>query len=224
MRREQPQIGQRFGGLVVVAEEGRDARYKRKVRCLCDCGSVIVTWSHALLAGRSRSCGCRRAELLAARAYRHGESTRSYMSPEYMAWQSMKARCTQPSTESYPYYGGRGIRVCDRWTGSFGLFLADVGRKPSPRHSLDRIDVNGDYEPGNVRWASAEVQANNMRNNRTITALGQSATLAQWSRMTGIPDDVIGTRLRRGWSGERSVSQPLQVHRPRNERWRREGR
>jgi hypothetical protein len=96
----------------------------------------------------------------------HGESA-TRASPEYRAWCNIKARCLNPGNKDYPTYGGRGITVYARWRDSYQAFLADVGRRPSPRHSVDRIDVNGNYEPGNVRWATRKEQANNRRTTRS---------------------------------------------------------
>lgn len=119
----------------------------------------------------------------------------------------MHSRCRHRTARSYPNYGGRGIAVCERW-GSFENFLADMGPRPSPRHSIDRIDVNGNYEPSNCRWATRIEQARNTRKNRIITVGGATMCLAEWSEMTGVDDATIVNRLDRGWDEWRAVFEP----------------
>lgn len=132
----------------------------------------------------------------------HGESGRGKgeRSPEYRAWAGMQGRCLFPADKRFPNYGGRGIRICDRWLGKggFARFVADVGRKPTKDHSLDRIDVNGNYEPGNCRWATREQQDSNKRTNHKITFLCLTRTLAQWGRIYGVPQSTLRLRLGRG--------------------------
>lgn len=126
--------------------------------------------------------------------------------PEHTAWRNMRARCRDSKRDDYRLYGGRGIKVCDRWGRSFQAFYNDIGPKPTPRHSLDRYpDRNGNYEPGNVRWATASEQANNKRTNLVITLDGKSNTIAQWGKLLGIRPWIIGDRLRRGDSAERAL-------------------
>lgn len=124
----------------------------------------------------------------------------------------MKARCLNPKNRVYPNYGGRGIRVCERWLNSFENFLADVGTPPNDgqKYSIDRINTNGNYEPGNVRWATQETQANNTRANVFLTAFGKTQTINQWSRETGIHRRLISARVAAGWPHERAVSEKPQ--------------
>jgi hypothetical protein len=128
----------------------------------------------------------------------------------YKLWIEMIQRCCNPKDRAYPSYGARGISVCEEWVGpqGFETFLKDVGRRPSDAHSLDRIDNDGNYEPGNVRWATPKQQARNTRRNRHITALGETLTLAEWSERSGIKRETIAMRLRCGWSTEKAVSHP----------------
>lgn len=135
---------------------------KTTYRCRCECGTVVTVCCGNL--GRTVSCGCLRDEKIATVRRTHGATG----TPEFGAWQSMIRRCELPSQQNWHNYGGRGITVCKRWRHSFEAFLADVGYKPTPKHSIDRIDVNGNYEPGNVRWATASEQARNQRPRRSL--------------------------------------------------------
>jgi hypothetical protein len=137
----------------------------------------------------------------------HGEATPP-RTPEYRAWRSMKARCHIPSSSGFANYGGRGIYVCDRWRHDYEAFLVDVGRKPSADHSLDRVDNDGPYAPGNVRWATRSEQGQNRRTNALVTAFGRTQCIEAWAAETGLKDCTIWRRLWRGWDPERALSQP----------------
>jgi hypothetical protein len=134
--------------------------------------------------------------------------------PEYRAWQGMKARCFRKTQKGYQYYGGRGITVCPEWVAEFATFYAHVGPRPSSDHSLDRIDTNGNYEPGNVRWATFIEQMNNMRNNRIIEFRGAIMTIGQAVRAAGsiVTCDLACIRIRRGWTAEEAVARPAKRH------------
>jgi hypothetical protein len=139
------------------------------------------------------------------RRYKHGMSN----TPEYSRWHGMKGRCCNKNDRSYHYYGGRGIKICDRWRNDFLAFLADMGPCPSPRHSIGRINNDGDYEPDNCRWETPTQQNRNTRHNRWITAYGETHMLWQWSEFYGIPILTILNRLRIGWSNEDAVFLPV---------------
>lgn len=132
---------------------------QRQALVECVCGERRLVPFHILRAGKSRHCGCMVSALITVMKTTHGMSHTS----EYKSWASLKERCSNPNGQDWPDYGGRGITVCDRWRDSFEAFFADMGRKPTPKHSIDRIDVDGNYEPGNCRWADAVTQANNKR-------------------------------------------------------------
>lgn len=162
--------GQRFGRLTVVRRAGSDKHKHRLYECVCDCGAELHVISLSLKRGTTKSCGCLRNDVTRERATTHGHSAGYKFTTEFMCYRGMKKRCTNENNKSYKDYGGRGIKVCDRWLESFENFYADMGSKPSPKHSIDRIDVDGNYEPLNCRWATAEEQVRNKRIYQSVTA------------------------------------------------------
>ena len=190
--------GEQFGRFVVVRRIKNDGRGNACWHCLCLCGEEVMVRGSHLRSGTIISCGCYRKEARTT----HGCTG----IPEYNAYMAMLSRCSNPRHPEYKRYGGRGIRVYDRWRNSFELFLADMGPRPSSKHSLDRIDNDGDYEPINCRWATQIEQQNNRRNNRILTYGEKSLTIAQWVRKTGIPRRTIYYRLDKGWPIEMILS------------------
>lgn len=157
--------GSRFTRLVVVEFSHRTKARKFYWKCRCDCGRTTIVRSEQLRSGHTRSCGCLGRDKVIERSTKHGHCVGQTKTPEYQAWSKAIDRCRNPRTTGFENYGGRGIAVCSRWLNSFEDFLADMGPRPR-RHSLDRINNDGDYEPANCRWATRKVQANNTRRNR----------------------------------------------------------
>jgi hypothetical protein len=197
---------QRYGRYVVVGEGQRRGKH-RIFMCRCDCGAERLVYETNLRRGTSQSCGCLNREIASAVNTAHGNSAKGRVSPEYQAWQGMKKRCYRTTCKDYPNYGGRGIEVCDRWRSSFELFLSDVGQRPTAAHSIDRINVHGNYEPGNVRWAIKQVQNSNTRQNRYLTLNGEIKTIVEWARSLGCSHATISARIRRGWTVEQALTE-----------------
>ncbi len=176
--------GMVFGRLSVVSEADR-VKDRRQWLCKCSCGTLKVVGHRALKSGQTKSCGCLRSEVVEKAMITHGHSSRRGKSRLYKVWSGMIARCHIKSATGYKNYGVRGISVCQRWR-EFESFLADMGDSPSRFHTIERIDNNGNYEPGNCRWATRKEQCVNKRNNRFIEFQGESMTVTDWSRRLGI--------------------------------------
>ena len=159
-------VGKSFGRLTVVKEFHATLSSGRKLlryRCECVCGNKKDVFGEHLRSGKTVSCGCYKSETTAATFTKHGHGRSGKQSPEYKSWAAMVRRCENPNTKDWGNYGARGIRVCPEWRDSFPAFLAYVGFKPSPELTVDRVDVNGNYEPGNCRWATPAEQRLNQR-------------------------------------------------------------
>lgn len=152
---------------------------------------------------------------VSARLTTHGATIGHKRTAEFLAWQHMKQRCYNPTNRYYHCYGGRGISMCRRWLDSFALFLQDVGHRPSLNHSIDRIDNNGNYEPGNVHWSTAKEQSRNTRRTKLITFNGETMCLVAWAERLGFRKNGIHNRLSRGWTVEEALTLPPSVRRPR---------
>jgi hypothetical protein len=198
--------GQRFGRWLVLEIAGRSAERGAVWSCVCDCGVKRAVAAKAMVAGDSQSCGClgkeRRLEGVRRAKTTHGHTVGDN-SRTYRIWINMVSRCTNPKFDSFPWYGGRGIKVCDRWR-KFQYFLDDMGVAPDEM-TIDRRDSNGDYEPENCRWATRTEQANNTRRNRILEWNGRTYTQAQLAREVGVDQRRISERLNSGWSVERAV-------------------
>ena len=196
--------GKVFGRLTVIAFAGKQRWHVR-----CECGTECVRSRGDLTSGDTKSCGCLRKEVTSQTKGKHHKcKTR-----EYGIWSKMIGRCENPKDHKFPVYGGRGISVCNRWRESFEAFSEDMGPRPSPRHSIDRIDVNGNYEPGNCRWATPREQSRNTRTNRPLTFNGETRLTVEWAELLGVEPYILNWRLAHGWTVERTLSTPLNARR-----------
>jgi hypothetical protein len=208
--------GDTFGRFTVIREADPitfPSGSKRQFLCRCECGTKQPVTAQSLVNGRSASCGCLKNELASKRATKHGHSKGGVRSPEHSAWHSILQRCHNQKNKRFSEWGGHGIKVCDRWQGESGFanFLADMGKRPSKRHSIDRFpDNNGDYQPGNCRWATMKEQCNNKRNNHLVTFRGKTQTMTQWSEETGISYAALRDRIVcQQWPIERALTEPV---------------
>lgn len=173
--------------------------------CECSCGKIKSVKGCSLLKGESSSC-CRKLF-----PPKYGSVVR--FDPEYVNWCQMKQRCFDTKSPNYKNYGAKGITVCPQWINDYAQFLTDVGRRPTPKHSLDRWpNQKGNYEPSNCRWATSQEQNRNRNNNRLITFAGKTLPLAEWGDRQGISARTIATRLDQlGWSLDRAMTEPANV-------------
>lgn len=202
--------GQRHGRLLVTRRAGSIGKLAAW-HCLCDCGREAVVCGAKMRSGNTLSCGCLHNDTLVARTTKHGAAKSAACpngSREYRSWCAAKTRCYNQKFASYPNYGGRGITICDRWRFNFADFLSDMGLCPHG-HSLDRIDNNGPYAPGNCRWATGVTQANNTRANHFVEHGNERHTVAEWERIKGWKEGVLKRRLLSGWPVERALTEPV---------------
>lgn len=199
-----PMLDRRFGRLVVVAESGR-IRKEVAWRCRCECGKEIISAGFNLRSGNTTSCGCRVDEVRKTLTFkpRHGMSD----SRIHRSWISMRRRCEKPADTAYVNYGARGIKVCDRWK-LFENFALDMGPMPDGM-TLERIDVNGNYEPRNCRWATMAEQSRNTRRTLRMTVDGVERLVSEWAEKSGIGYSTILYRLRKGWNPSDVVRTPV---------------
>ena len=194
-------IGQKYGKLTILKEENPNSCGKRSVECSCECSNKVVTTINGLRSGNTTSCGCTRKEKNKSRAI-HGHLSKGKQSAEYNSWINMVSRCENKNRSDYSRYGECGIRVCERWRTSFANFLSDMGLKPSPLHSIDRINNQGNYEPENCRWATSEEQNCNKKTNRLLEIRGKSQTISRWAKELNIHPQTLYSRLNRGLTAE----------------------
>jgi len=186
--------GKRFGRLVTQRYVDHGTW-----ECLCDCGKTSIVKTERLNNGHTKSCGC----LYATMRITHG----GCKSKTYRVWLAMRQRCENPKNSAFHNYGGRGIKVCDRWN-DYAAFLADMGEAP-PKKWVDRLDNERDYEPGNCEWATVKKNQNNKRTNRVLEFDGRKQTIAQWAEEVGLVYRTLNNRINRGWSVERALTEPV---------------
>jgi len=194
--------------MLVVAQEVPKIGTRRAVECVCDCGGVKVVLIGNIRRGLTKSCGCLQKQKASEAHFQHGESSlvrHRNMTAEFRIWRGMKRRC---SGEKDIRYAGRGISVCERWK-KYENFLSDMGRRPSEKHSIDRINNDGNYEPANCRWATHEEQMRNRSNSKFATFYGVTKHIEEWSAISGVPGRAIRNRIRSGWGYKQSVWTPL---------------
>jgi hypothetical protein len=213
------QVGSRWGRWVIVGPPEGDATtatHGVRARARCDCGRERSVEVRSLVRGKSASCGCISGQRLktpefkaASRLSRKlGISHGVPRPPGYKAWYSMIRRCRDSNHPGFHNYGGRGISVCERWKESFWNFNADMGVRPTRYHTIERIDNDGNYEPGNCRWATRKEQARNTRHNVMLTIEGETMCVAAWAERVGLSSGALKYRLSQGWAHERAVFTP----------------
>ena len=200
--------GERFDRLFVVMRANdrklNDGTSRRAWLCKCDCGNEVIVTTAELRSGDTKSCGCLKRELDCERATTHGY----HGTHIHNVWCAMRRRCRNSTGKSAKYYHDRGISVCPEWDNDFLNFYEwSLSNGYSEGLTIDRIDVNGGYEPGNCRWVSMKTQANNRSNSRNISFRGEMHTLQEWSEICGIPYTTLYMRFRNGWSTERAFTQ-----------------
>lgn len=186
--------GLTFNNLTVVKPYLSGKKKPTLWECLCGCGKTTIVDAYKLKTGLTKSCGCLKLSYLR----KHGHTSHKGRSKEYSAWNSMINRCGNPLDPKYKDYGERGIIVCERWVKSFSNFISDMGCAPTKKHSIDRINNDGNYEPSNCRWATKKEQGQNRRNNVWLEHNGKKMILADWSKELEVQSGSITTRLKRG--------------------------
>jgi hypothetical protein len=202
-------VNERFGRLIVVSQADDyfypNGRRRTQWLCKCDCGKMVAVEQHNLISGNSKSCGCLNNELIKDRNTTHGDRyTRLYR-----IWSNIKSRCYNTNASTYPDYGGRGINMCNEWKDSYFAFKAwalNNGYKGENEFTIDRIDVNGNYEPDNCRWSTPKEQANNRRNTLSLNSKGESHTLSEWADIVGIKYHTLYARIYKlGWALDKAL-------------------
>ena len=186
-----------FGRLLVI-EQAKDSHSgKTQFLCQCICGNRVIIRSDSLVSGNTRSCGCLLSDTTRERATVHGENSFRNHSFEYNKWRGMKDRCYNKLHNKYHRYGGRGIIVCDRWLSSYENFLGDMGRCPKGL-TIERIDNDENYEPGNCKWATVHTQSRNKITNQWLTFDGRNKIITDWATEWGVSVGKIKYHLRKG--------------------------
>lgn len=200
--------GEKIGRLTVIKRVENNKANNAQWLCQCECGKEIITTTANLKRRHSKSCGCLRKEHTSGinnNFYKHG----MYNTKLYQTWHNMKQRCFNKNSSHYKNYGGRGIKVCDEWLEFMNFYNWAMSNEYSEGLTIDRIDVNGNYEPDNCRWVDNKTQCNNKRNNHLITYNGKTHTMMEWSRLLNIKYDVLRFRLKRGWDIEKALTERI---------------
>lgn len=207
-------VGEKFGRLTVIDEMepyvSPSGKKSAKFKCQCDCGNIVTVTARNLKNGNVKSCGCLKSELSAQRNKLQKRKYNYTIKRLFDIYKGMLNRCYNENSEKYISYGGRGIKVCDEWVKNYETFEEWALSHGYADHlTLDRIDVNGNYEPSNCRWATAKEQANNTRFNHYLEYNGESHTISEWSDITGISQRNIQNRLKLGWPIGDILTKPI---------------
>lgn len=204
--RAQDLTGRQFGRLVALRPSGSRRSRSIEWECACSCGNTKLAGAGELMRGNVRSCGCLAKDMTSKRSRTHGRTN----DPTYRSWHAMRARCRYETHVYYQRYGGRGIRVCERWQNSFDNFLQDMGERPGVEYSIERRDSDGNYEPSNCYWMLKARQSRNKSDNVWLDYGGRSMLLTDWAREMGIKKSTLWGRISRlGWSTERALETPV---------------
>lgn len=201
--------GQKFGKLTVIGFAKQNKWRKSFWRCRCDCGKMTIVSGSDLKTGNTASCGCYWREQVRKARTTHGDSVHGSVSPEYSIWQGIKERCANPNSPAFENYGGRGISMCERWLNSYENFIADMGRRPTPKHTIERKDNERGYSQENCCWATRFEQARNTRRNHRLEIDGVTQTIADWASTAGIPASRLYARIKSGWDPKTAVTTPV---------------
>jgi hypothetical protein len=195
--------GQKFGRLTVIKRIENGLCNRTRWCCKCDCGNEVGVFSRGLISGQTNSCGCYKRQRISETKKTHGMRDEKI----YQIWKAIKGRCYNKNNHAYYLYGERGIAVCDRWRNSFESFLEDMGNSYSEGLTIERIDVNGNYEPQNCKWATRDEQQNNKRNNHYLTYNGKTQTMKQWADELGVNYGNLRARINRSkWPIEKALT------------------
>ena len=202
-------VGKKFGRLTVLKYVYSKYK-KRHWLCQCDCGNISVVSTSQLKSGKTKSCGCLRRETTSQNAKKIKSTHHLTNTRIYNIWRSMKKRCYLKTHHAYKYYGGRGITICEEWKNDFMSFYNwSIANGYKENLTLDRIDVNGNYEPNNCRWVGWEVQQNNRRDNIHIKYNGETKTIYEWSEILNIKYCTLWWRIKNGWSIEEALKKKV---------------
>lgn len=196
--------GQRFGRLMVIKRVAN--KYNRIFfLCKCDCGNEKEICGKRLSIGQTRSCGCLAAESIRNRSLKHGYANKERL---YRIWKGMRQRCNNVNNPKYKDYGGRGVKICDEWDNYLVFREWALQNGYTDELSIDRVNVDGDYEPSNCRWSTDNTQANNKRINHYVTINNETHTLAEWANISGISLSTLKYRVRNKWEAKNLLNTP----------------
>lgn len=203
--------GQKFGRLTAIKDAGRTKNMQVLWLCKCDCGGMTVTQGAHLTSGHTKSCGCLHKEKIRTNNEKHGVLKNLYgkLPRIYRIWARMKQRCMDPKVKEYYRYGGRGISVCKEWLEFEPFYKWAMANGYRDDLTIDRINNDGNYEPGNCRWVTYQEQVINSTSSKLITYKGETKNIKNWAKTLGIPYTALMHRIRKGWSIERAFTQPI---------------